>query len=131
MASSTYNTVLKCGTSAELVAKLCPITEYPDMGGAPEMLDVTTLDDDIEVSIPGIQRAGEMEFGAIYSDADFEAVNTAANTPSYYALEFANGTKYTWQGQHTVYEVGAGTNSPRTMRIVIARSSKIAWTKAI
>lgn len=126
MAESTKGTVLKYGATAAETTKMCPIKDFPDLGGAPEMLDTTTLDDAIETSIPGIQKAGAMEFTANYNEDDYDSVAATANKPGYYDLEFESGAKFSWQGQHSVYVTGGGTNAVKEMKIVIARSSAIS-----
>lgn len=129
MAENTIGTVLKCGAAEASLTKMCPIKDYPDLGGAPEMLDTTTMDDTMETSIPGVQSAGAMEFTANYTDTDYDAVSATAGKEQFYSLEFASGTKFTWKGQHSVYLPGAGVNAVKEMKIVIARSTVITRTK--
>jgi hypothetical protein len=50
MAISTYQVFLMLGEE-----KLIDIKDFPDLGGAPETLDTTTLSDNMTTSIPGIQ----------------------------------------------------------------------------
>lgn len=126
-AISTYGITLKWGSSAGAVQKEIDIKDFPDLGGAPEMLETTTLSDAAQTFILGIQSSSAMEFTANYTKADFEAVEEDANTDLYYALEFGdNGDEgvFEWQGQHSVYVVGAGVNAVTEMRIVIAPSTK-------
>ncbi|WP_066719903.1 phage tail tube protein [Clostridium sp. Marseille-P299] len=129
MAENTIGTVLKCGTAEASLTKMCPIKDFPDLGGPPEMIDTTTLDDPMETNIPGVQSAGAMEFTANYTDTDYDAVAATAGKEQFYALEFASGTKFAWKGQHTVYATGAGVNGVKEMKIVIARSTAITRTK--
>ena len=44
-AVSTIGTVLKAGTDKSSLAQLCKIKSYPDLGGAPEQLETTDLED--------------------------------------------------------------------------------------
>ena len=127
MAISTYGVTLKWGSSAGAVEKEIDIKDFPDLGGAPEMLETTTLSDAAQTFILGIQSLSAMEFTANYTKADFEAVEADANTDLYYALEFgATGSEgiFEWQGQHSVYVVGAGVNAVTEMKIVVAPSTK-------
>ena len=126
-AISTYGITLKWGSSAGAVQKEIDIKDFPDLGGAPEMLETTTLSDAAQTFILGIQSLSAMEFTANYTKADFEAVEEDANTDLYYALEFGdNGDEgvFEWQGQHSVYVVGAGVNAVTEMKIVVAPSTK-------
>lgn len=125
---NTIGTVLKYGVSAIAAVKLCPVKDYPDLGGAPEMIPITDLDDDTERSIPGIQKLGAMEFTANYDEALYAAIVANSRTAGYYVLEFgtagADG-KFTWQGQHTIFVTGGGVGAPREMKITIAPSTKV------
>lgn len=46
--------------------KLLDITEYPDLGGEKEKLDVTTLSDKKKRTINGIEDTGDLNFKAWY-----------------------------------------------------------------
>ena len=127
MAISTYGVTLKWGASASAVTKEVDIKDFPDLGVAPEMLETTTLSDAIQTYILGIQSNSSMEFTANYTKSEYTAVNEDANTDLYYELSFGvNGSEgtFAWQGQHSVYVAGAGTNSVTEMKIVIAPSTK-------
>jgi len=45
MAISTQGVTLKWGTSATSLSKVVDIKDFPDLGGAPEVLETTTLSD--------------------------------------------------------------------------------------
>ena len=127
MAISTYGVTLKWGSSAGAVEKEIDIKDFPDLGGAPELLETTTLSDAAQTFINGIQSLSAMEFTANYTKTDFEAVEDDANTDLYYSLEFGTGGSegiFEWQGQHSVYVVGAGVNAVTEMKIVVAPSTK-------
>jgi hypothetical protein len=127
MAISTQGVTLKWGTSAASLTKVVDIKDFPDLGGAPEMLETTTLSDQIQTYIMGIQGSDMMEFTCNYTKADFEAVMEDANKDLYYALEFgSNGSEgiFEWQGQHTAWVVGAGVNAVTEFKIGIAPSTR-------
>lgn len=44
-AYSTIYTVLKFGTEASSLTQLCKIKSYPDLGGAPDTIETTDLED--------------------------------------------------------------------------------------
>lgn len=126
-AISTYGTTLKWGESAAALSKKVDIKNFPDLGGAPEMIETTTLSDAMQTFINGIQSAGEMAFTCNYTKASYEAVKADAGTPLYYALEFGNNGDegiFEWQGEHSVYVTGGDVNSPVEMVITIAPSTK-------
>lgn len=127
-AYSTINTVLKAGASAQALTKLCKIKSYPDLGGAPDTLETTDLEDSQQTFVPGVQSIDQMEFTANYTPEDYAAVVASANTEQTYQLEMGdNGAqgKFTWTGQHSVYVNGGDVNAVREMTIVVTPSSQI------
>jgi hypothetical protein len=126
-AISTYGITLKWGSNSGSLTKKIDIKDFPDLGGAPEMLETTTLSDAAQTFILGIQSLSSMEFTANYTKADFEAVLADAGKELNYSLEFGDeGDEgiFEWQGEHSVYVVGAGVNAVTEMKIVIAPSTK-------
>ena len=127
MAISTQGVTLKWGTSAASLSKVVDIKDFPDLGGAPEILETTTLSNEIQTYILGIQGAGMMEFTCNYTKADFDEVMKDANKELYYALEFGDeGDEgiFEWQGQHSAWVVGAGVNAVTEFKIGIAPSTR-------
>ena len=127
MAISTQGVTLKWGASGANLTKVVDIKDFPDLGGAPEVLETTTLSDQIQTYIMGIQGSDMMEFTCNYTKATFETVLQDANKNLYYNLEFGNtGSEgiFEWQGQHTAWVVGAGVNAVTEFKIGIAPSTK-------
>ena len=127
MAISTQGVTLKWGTSPESLDKKIDIKNFPDLGGAPEMLETTTLSDDTQTYILGIQSLDALEFTTNYTKEDYEAVLADAGKDLYYALEFGqNGSEgvFEWQGQHTAWVTGGDVNGVVEMVISIAPSTK-------
>ena len=124
MAISTQGVTLKWGTTAAALTKTVNIKDFPDLGGAPEMLETTTLSDQMQTYIMGIQSADIMEFTCNYTKADFQAVLADANKNLHYALDFGTEGTFEWQGQHTAWVVGAGVNAVAEFKIGIAPSTK-------
>lgn len=127
MAISTYGVTLKWGESPNELAKAVDIKDFPDLGGAPELLETTTLSDPAQTYINGVQSMSAMEFTANYTKSDYEAVLADANKKLYYALEFGTAGSegiFEWQGEHAVWVVGAGVNAVTEMKISIAPSTK-------
>lgn len=125
---STYGTVLKCGETVDTLEELVCIKEFPDLGGAPELLDTTTLCDAQETYINGIQSISALEFTANYTNEDFDKVMAKAEKPMFYSLEFGkDGSQgiFQWEGEHTAWVTGGGVNAVVDMTISIAPSTKI------
>ena len=125
MAISTYLATLKWGETADAVAKVIDIKEFPDLMGEPNMLETTTMSDSAQTFIPGIKQMDSMAFTYNYTKADFTAVNADAEKPLYYTLEFSDGSKFAWQGQHTCGLPGKGVNEVIEFTINIAASSPV------
>ena len=70
MAISTYKIFLMMKDTSTYT-KLVDIKDFPDLGGAPEMLETTTLSDKMQTYIPGIQSLDALEFTANYTKTDF------------------------------------------------------------
>ena len=131
MAISTYGIYLMKGTkgdgSAITYEKLVDIKDFPDLGGAPEMLETTTLSDSMQTYIPGIQSADALEFTANYDKAKYaELVALTDITP--YAVYFGeDGTegKFSFEGYLSVRVNGGGVNEVVGMTISIAPATPI------
>ncbi len=126
-AISTYGVTLKWGATSQAVTKKVDIKNFPDLGGAPELIETTTLSDAMQTFINGIQTAGEMAFTCNYTKDAFGTVNGDANTELYYNLEFGTSGDegiFEWQGMHSVHVTGADVNAPVEMVITIAPSTK-------
>jgi hypothetical protein len=130
MALNTYGITLQWGATADAVAKVVDIKDFPDLIGDPEMLETTTLSDAQVTNIPGIKGSDMLTFTCNYTSADFKAVNDDAETPLFYALEFSDGSKFTWQGQHTCGMPGKGVNEVVEFTINIAASTAVTFATA-
>lgn len=122
MAISTYPVTLKANGN-----KLCDVKDFPDLGGAPELLDITTLSDSSRTYIQGIKDQQALEFTANYDPDAYEAIN-ALTTTTPFTLEFGidgADSVFTWSGTASAYVLGAGVNEVVEMRIVIIPSTPI------
>ena len=127
MAMNTYGITLKWGESADAVEKIVDIKDFPDMIGEPEMLETTTLSDAQVTNIPGIKSSETLTFTCNYTKEDFTAVNADAEKALHYALEFSDGSLFTWQGQHTCGLPGKGVNEVVEFTINIAASTPVVF----
>ena len=137
MAISTYKVFLMHKASGETYEKLVDIKDFPDLGGAPEMLETTTLSDGMSTYIPGIQSLDGLEFTANYTKEDFTKVKALEGTDEAWSVWFggtASGAtitptgeygKFDFNGQVSVFPVGGGVNEVIDMKITIAPSTPI------
>ena len=130
MAISTMGVSLKWGTSAEAAKKVVDIKDFPDLIREPSTIEVTTLSDMQQVTILGLAGADLLTFTCNYSAADFAAVKDQEKTSLYYVLEFSDGSKFSWQGQHTCGVPGKGVDEVVEFQIRIAASSAIEFSAA-
>ena len=86
MAISTYRVFLMHATSGSTYEKLLDIKSFPDLGGAPEMLETTTLSDHMQTYISGIQSLDGLEFDANYTIADYKKVDALSGKDEKYAV---------------------------------------------
>ncbi len=127
MAISTFGIELKWGDSAQAVAKVVDIKDFPDMIADPEMLETTTLSDSQVTNIMGIKGSDLLTFTANYTSTDFAAVNDDAGKDMFYELSFSDGSKFTWKGQHTCGLPGKGVNEVVDFTINIAASTAVTF----
>lgn len=138
MAISTYKVFLmKKAIAGETYEKVIDIKDFPDLGGAPEMLETTTLSDKMQTYIPGIQSLDALEFTANYTKADFTKLKTLEGKEESYAVWFGgeetdgvltptgSDGKFEFKGQLSAFPVGGGVNEVVDMTVTIAPSTPI------
>ena len=136
MAISTYKIFLMMKETSTY-EKLVDIKDFPDLGGAPEMLETTTLSDKMQTYIPGIQSLDALEFTANYTKNDFTTLKALEGQEKEFAVwcgaSDSGGTltpdgsdgKFEFKGQLSVFPVGGGVNEVVDMTITIAPSTPI------
>lgn len=138
MAISTYKIFLmKKASTSDTYEKVIDIKDFPDLGGAPEMLETTTLSDKMQTYIPGIQSLDALEFTANYTKEDFTKLKALEGKEESYAVWFG-GTesgsvltptgsdgKFEFKGQLSAFPVGGGVNEVVDMTVTIAPSTPI------
>ena len=139
MAISTYKVFLMKKNLPDTWAKLVDIKKFPDLGGEPEMLETTTLSDNMQTYIAGIQSLDGLTFTANYDMEDFQTLKALEGEENDYAVWFggtgdagsltpdgSNG-KFSFKGQLSVFPVGGGVNEVVDMSITIAPSTPITF----
>lgn len=127
-AVSTIGTILEFSTDGTAWSKLCSIKSYPALGGSPEQIETTDLEDEVQTFVPGVQSVEAMEFGANYTLESYKTVQAKAGQEGQYRLKMgkdgADGVA-TWHGQHSVYVNEGEVNGVREMTISVTPSTKI------
>jgi len=131
MAVSTQVTTLNYKVLVgDTFAKLCDITNYPDLGSAPSKLDTTDLSATIfKTSMLGLQEVPDLTFEANYDEAKFATISALTGSNYYFQLLFGTADgKFEWQGQIRVYANGGGVDEVRKMTIVLSASTAMTFS---
>ena len=129
-------TFLMVAKSGDTYEKLVDITDYPDIGDNPQMLDATTLSDDGVRQIPGINNANALEFGYNYDPQTYKKIKEMKEPNTKFAI-YLGGTSeaptgelgmFKFSGQISTYMSGGATNEVRKAKLKIAVSSKVEFS---
>ena len=102
--------------------KLYGLFSVPEMGGTPEQIDVTNLEDGIKRSILGIQDTGTLDFEFYATDGETDTTSQirdtwnvlrgyqTAGTQMLWKLEYPDGEGFTWKGKCSVRRQATGVN---------------------
>ena len=103
--------------SASTYTKIPGLKEFPDMGGAPDQIDITTFDDAMMHSMNGLKDAGTLEFTFLYDKQDNASSNYQvlcgledAGKAVSWELKLPTGTKIHWEGEVSVTISGGAVN---------------------
>lgn len=136
MAISTYKSFLMHKKSSTW-EKLIDIKSFPDLGGAPELLETTTLSDSMTTNIMGIQSLDALEFECNYTKEDYTKLKALEGTDMDFAVWLGGNEsagvvtptgsdgKFEFKGQLSVFVNGGGVNEVVNMTVSIAASTPI------
>ena len=132
MAISTYRSYLMYKNTSAW-EKLIDIKSFPDLGGAPELLETTTLSDGMTTNILGIQTLDALEFECNYTKEDYMKLKAMEGSDKEFAVWLGGeGTtptgsdgKFEFNGALSVYVNGGGVNEVVNMTVSIAASTPI------
>ena len=138
---STYKTYLmyKASGSSEYT-KLCDIKSFPDLGGEPERIDVTTLSDPIRKYVMGVQDISSFTFNANYIAADYQKIQNLTGTQTEFSIWVGattdNGVdtptgsdgKWDFTGDIMCYKTGGDVNAAQEMTIVAFPSTNFIYS---
>lgn len=136
MASSSYKTFLM-HKKDDAYEKLVDIKDFPDLGGAPEMLETTTLSDSMQTYVEGIQSQDALEYTINYDLALYQKLLAMKGIETEFSVWFggdeADGGvtptgaegKFNFKGYLSVRVVGKGVNEVKEAIVSIAPSTPI------
>lgn len=120
--------------------KLIDIKDFPDLGGAPEMIETTTLSDRMKTYEPGIQDVSALEFTCAYNVETYKKLVALKDKKEEYAVWFGgtdqeDGTctptgadgKFSWTGMLDVYKSGGSSNEHQEIKVTITPSTVITF----
>ena len=117
--------------------KLYGLFTVPEMGGTPEQIDVTNLEDSHKRSILGIQDTGTLDF-EFYATEDEEdttaqirdtwnilrAYQSAGDTMMW-KLEYPDGEGFTWKGKCSLRRQSVGVNSAVKFTLTVGLETEL------
>lgn len=137
MAINTYKVFLMHSEDGTTYTKIADIKNFPDLGGEPEMLETTTLSDNMQTYIGGIQSMDAMQFDMNYDPDVYDDLKLLAGTQEFFSVWFggteaggvvtptgSNG-KFNFKGDLSVFVTGGGVNEVVGMRASIAPSTPV------
>ena len=116
----------KSGASEYKVLK--DLQEVPEIGnGAPEKIEVTTLDSEVKEYIAGLQDSGQdLAFKFLYVKEQFTELN-ALDASQDWKVEMPDGVAATFKGTPSVRFDGASANGAITYTLNVTVESAIAF----
>ena len=143
-AQATMGTYLmyKATTAATTYTKLLDIKNFPDLGGEPERVDVTTLSDRVRKYVMGVQDLSSFTFNCNYIAADYQKVTALTGKQTDFAIwigdtyNSADGTytptgsdgQWEFTGDVTAYKAGGDVNAAQDMTVVIFPSTDFKFS---
>ena len=136
-AQATMGTYLMYKASGgNTYTKLVDIKNFPDLGGEPERVDVTTLSDRVRKYAMGVQDLSSFTFNANYIAADYQKITALTGNQTEFAIWIGDtessgvytptGSDGQWAftGDISVYKAGGDVNAAQDMTITIFPSTE-------
>lgn len=115
-----------CATASGTFIELLDLQEVPDLGGAADKVDVTTLADGNYRYINGIKDYGDLAFTFLYSAERYEEIGDLIDADYFYKVTFPDDTEFDFAGQASASTVGVGVNGALQFTLTINLTSDIA-----
>lgn len=105
--------------------KLVDITQYPDLGGDTNKIDVTTLSDKKKRTINGIEDSSDLTFSAWYELDAYEEILELEESDTVYSWQLWFGEDgddgiFEWEGKIHVYPTSGDVDNARGMDFSIS-----------
>ena len=106
---------------------LTNLLEIPDLGGATDAIEITTLADGAHMYTDGIKNYGDsLAFKFLYEDAQFTTLNGLTGSQTW-KVELPDGATCTFGGTCSVKLDGVGVNAALTYTLAIKPNTSMVW----
>lgn len=125
MATSSFNSkLMNKAETGDTWEQVCPIKGIPQIGGEPEQIETTTLDDPIQTFIDGIQKQESMSMVNNYDLTEYKKIKAMEGKELDLSIWLGNDGlggqgKFTGKGKLGVYVNDADVNAVVNMTIVL------------
>ena len=118
----------KTGDAADFTT-LKDLQEVPELGGTPNKVDVTTLDNESKTSIKGLIDYGDLSFKFLYATEQFKTLDALTGITTW-KVTLPDSTTATFTGESSVKLSSIGVDAALTYSLDIALNSKIVFANA-
>ena len=126
----TKHTTLSYGDSDTNYTLLKNMQEVPELGGTPNKIDITTLDDDAKANMNGLLDYGDLSFKFLMdTDEQFNTLSQMTGV-KYWKVHLPQGLDATFTGEPSVKIDSIGVDAAQTYTLDIALNSKITFSKS-
>lgn len=135
--TNTIDTKFYQKTGVGVFAEVAGLLEVPELGGAPERIDTTTLSDRTKRSIPGVVDQGDLAFKFLYDnsgpDSNYRVLKgyQQADTVASYKVEYPDGTAHEFDAYVAVKMDSAAVNGKLTFTASFMLQSDVATTDPV
>ena len=104
------------------------LQEVPELGGTPNKIDVTTLDNDSKVYMKGLVDYGDLSFKFLMATEQFNTLSQMTGV-KYWKVHLPQGLNATFTGEPSVKIDSNGVDAAQTYTLDIALNSKITFNQ--
>lgn len=101
------------------------LQEVPELGAAPEQIDVTVLTDTIRKNVPGVQDLGDLAFTFIYDKDTFQALKALTGV-IFWQVILPDGVKFEFSAIPSIAMGSAAVNAALSYTLSMSIQSEMA-----